>query len=119
MGSKTRVSKLTRVVQGKTSVIFELTDKGLTIECSDTGKGSGFSRFTLRMPGVDALKELLNGGLVGYTIPKLPTHLPGSDEVERRLTREPAAAPDRPMSEEEAEGQGLVRQADKTESGMD
>lgn len=122
MSSRTRVSKQVKVTQGKEAITFELSPKGLVISYGEIHTeqqtvATEATRFTLKQPGIDALIDLLALELIKEVkVPKATTPLPGSDEIERRLTREPAT-PDRPMTEEE--GSGLTSSPGEAEAGMD
>lgn len=126
MSSRTKVSKLVRVTQGKVSVIFELTAKGLTVEHSDPDSRSGFTRFTLRKPAMDALRELLgmqqpskvraltppktlsDTGEVGLTLPP--------KEFDERFNQD--ESPPHELEDTPTDG-SVSRAADGVETGMD
>lgn len=119
MSSRTKVSKLVRVLQGKTNIMFELTAKGLNVEHSNPDTPSGFTRFTLGESAMDALRELL-----GMQQPlnkrteykgEEPLTLP-AEEFDERFKKEQPGPPREPDGTPTSEG--LSRKADGVEEGM-
>lgn len=95
----TKVSRLIRVKQGKTTIQFELLGDSLTIELPR--RGQKHVHFTVQKEGVAVLRELLGGGR--------PVVLPPGD------TRfdPPKVDEGKPTPE------GLTRFPDGTEAGME
>ncbi len=95
------VSRLVRVRQGKTIVQFELSDKGLTIEYYPKVNQPP-TRVTIKEPAIEVLVTLLNS-----RSPIVPKDVP--------MERPAGSIPKEGLPE----GNGLRREADGTETGMD
>lgn len=115
MSSKEKVSKQVGIAKGDSAIIFELTKRGLVIELTEKGKDT--LEHTIGKRGMDALRELLGLQQPLLNKPAENTPVVPLEEVAKRFTREGDDAPDRPGVP--VEGSGLIRGADKTESGMD
>jgi hypothetical protein len=122
MSSKTRVSKQVKVTQGKQVIIFELQPKGLVISYGELHTEQQTvaveaTRFVLKTPGMDALRELL--GLETPLKERFKRAVKDSaasrEEIESRLTREPVAPDHPPVDEIE----GLSKPPGEAEAGMD
>lgn len=112
MPARVRVSRQVRVVQGRQEAIFEMVPRGLSITLI-----GGATGFVLKPPGIDALVELLiqdrkvervKAAIVKY----------GTDDIEKRFTRE--GAPDTSPAREDTTStpEGLTRSEDGIEGGM-
>lgn len=77
----TKVSRLIRVKQGRTTIQFELLGDSLTIELPR--KGQKHTCFTVQKEGVAVLKELLGAGPAAPVTATEPTPVHRIEESQR------------------------------------
>lgn len=105
------VSKLIRVRQGGSFIMFEQTSKGLVIE-HFSRKTRVLTRFTLKEPVLEVLRELLHAG----TNAKAPA--PKADFQMEEVPAQGRTVPPEGLQGRQTED-GLVRSEDGIEAGME
>lgn len=72
--AKTKVSKLIRVKQGRSTIEFELEDTKLTINLFKQGSGVPPNKITIQEEAIEVLRAMLGGPML--PLAKLATRLP-------------------------------------------
>ncbi len=89
--SRTKVSNLVRVKQGKSTIEFELKDDKLTVALWREEDTRSLSTVTINAEAVNVLREMLGLQKAGVALalePKLATALPPGSEMTEEARRE-------------------------------